>query len=381
MKVTVSVGGTFHAFRLAEQLDRRGALHRLLATHRPLRGERITPRRINANPVPEILMRGPRAIGLRWRAGDYFKAVTFDRWASQYVRDCDVLVGWAAFSMRSLRVARAAGVRTILERGSTHVETQWALLAEEHQRWHCEALPMERRMLARQLQEYEEADYICVPSGFALRSFLDHGIPLERLLHVPYGVGIGQFSPGPAPGRPFRILTVGAGLRKGTPYLLEAVAKLHSRDVELWVAGALPSDILPVLRRSQTQFRHLGALSHADLAAVYHAASVFALPSIEEGLSLAVLEAMASGLPVIVTPNTGAGDIITDGQEGIFVPPRNSESLHRALLELYEDDARRRSMGEAGARTVQAWTWDAYGDRAVSAYARLLGRAGGRQDS
>jgi len=373
MKVTVSVGGTFHAFRLAEQLARRGLLHRLITTHRPLRGEEIPPDRIVANLVPELLMRGPRLAGLRWGVGDYLKAVVFDRWAARYVRDCDLLVGFALFSLVSGRAARAAGARTVLERGSTHVLTQQALLAEEYRRWGVEAPPADRRLVARQLLEYEEADYIAVPSRFVLQSFLDQGVPRDRLLHTPYGVNLGQFTAAVTPGRPFRIISVGVSLRKGTPYLLEAVARLKVPDVELWLAGAIPPDVRQILGRTPVPFRHLGALTQEALALAYRASSVFVLPSVEEGLALVVLEAMASGLPVVVTPNTGAEDILTDGREGRIVPARDPEALAGALLELYEDEPRRLAMGAAAGRAASAWSWDAYGDRVAAAYARIAG--------
>lgn len=378
MKVTVSVGGTWTAFRLAEQLDRRGFLHRLVTTHRPLRGEQVDPRRLLVNPVPEILMRGPRRLGLRWAIGDYLKAVAFDRWAARHVSGCDLLAVWALFALRSLRVARAHGARTILERGSTHVRTQWNLVAEEHRRWGASEPPMDRRLFDRQLAEYDEADYIEVTSRFVLESFLEHGVPRERLLLV-HNLGIDHtlFHPRPvaagaAPDGPFVVLAVGAGLRKGTPYLLDAVARMRVPALELWLAGAVPPDLAPAFRRFDVRFRHLGTLSHRQLAEVYRAASVFILPSIEEGLAMAVLEAMASGLPVVVTPNTGAEDLITHGREGLIVPLRDPSALRRALLELYEDPSRRLAMGEAAARAAAAWTWEAYGTRAVDAYTRLL---------
>jgi glycosyltransferase involved in cell wall biosynthesis len=376
VRVTVSSAGRFWAFRLAEQLDRRGMLHRLVATHRPRRGERVRGDRIVSNPWPEVLMRAPRLLGLPWRAGDYLKAVAFDRWASRRVTGCDILVAFASFSLLSLRAARSAGARTVLERGSTHIETQYRLLAEEYRRWECAEPPADPRLVERQLREYDEADYICVPSRFVLRSFLERGFAADRLLHVPFGVDVGRFSPGASPGRPFRILTVGLSLRKGTPYLLEAAARMNAPGVEVWLAGAVSPDLAPVLRRSPIAFRHLGALAHAELASVYRSASVFVLPSVEEGLALVVLEAMASGLPVVATPNTGAEDVIMHGREGLLVPPRDAEALSRALLDLYEDDGRRRAMADAAVRTARAWTWDAYGDRVVAAYKRIIGHTG-----
>ncbi len=371
MKVTVSVGGTFHAFRLAEQLDRRGLLHRLVTTHRPLRGEAISRARIVANPLPEVLMRAPRMLGLSWRIGDYLKAVSFDRWAARHVGGCDVLVGFGLFSLESMRVARAAGACTVLERGSTHVLTQAALVEEEYRRWRQPAPPVDRRLVERQLREYDAADYISVPSRFALRSFLDHGVPRERLLHTPYGVDLSMFPRGAAPGRPFRIITAGVSLRKGTPYLLDAVARLGIPGVELWLAGAVAPDAAGVLGRARVPVRRLGRLSHADLAGAYRSASVFVLPSVEEGLALVILEAMASGLPVVVTPNTGAEDLMTHGREGLIVPARDPDALSRALRALYEDDDRRRAMGEAAADRARAWTWDAYGERIVRLYEQL----------
>lgn len=375
MKVMVSVAGTFHAFQLAEQLERHGVLHRLFTTHRPRRGEQISPALITMNPLPEVAMRAPRALGLRWRAGDYVKAELFDRWVARSLPAGDVLVAFASFCLRSLRRARASGVVTILERGSTHVLSQNALVGEEYRRWGWREPAIDHRLMDKQLREYEEADYICVPSGFAARSFLEHGVPQTRLLHVPYGVDLGRFVPGRAPGRPFRILSVGVGLRKGTPYLLEAVARLGIPKAELWLAGAIPRDLAPILAKTSTPYRHLGTLPHAALAEVYRQASVFVLPSIEEGLPLAILEAMASGVPLVLTPNTGAEDIMTDGREGFVVPPRDPGALRQSLLRLYEDDDARLAMGGAGAKRARQWTWDAYGDRIISAYRQVLHRS------
>ncbi len=372
MKVTVSVGGTWNAFRLAEQLDGRGLLHRLVTTHTPRRGERISPERIVINPIPEIVMRGPRALGLRWQIGDYLKAVSFDRWAERYVQDCDVLAVWALFGLRSTRAARRHGVRTVLQRGSTHAATQWELLDEEYRRWGYAAPPLDRRLLVRQLQEYEEADYIEVTSRFVLRSFLDRGVARDRLLHVPnLGIDSTLFHPAPPDSRPFRIVAVGLSLRKGTPYLVQAVARLRVPDLELWLVGGIPADLGPLLRTAGVGFRDVGRLPHSALAEVYRAASVFVLPSIEEGLPQSVLEAMASGLPVILTPNTGGEDLIEHGREGLIVPMRDPAAIADAILSLYEDEDRRRAMAAAAAERARAWTWDAYGDRAIRAYITL----------
>jgi glycosyltransferase involved in cell wall biosynthesis len=172
-------------------------------------------------------------------------------------------------------------------------------------------------------------------------------------------------------------VTVGVSLRKGTPYLLEAASRLGlngSRggpEMEVCLVGAVAPDAAPVLRGTRVPARRLGALSQPQLADVYRSASVFVLPSIEEGMALSVLEALASGLPVIVTPNTGTTDIVTHGREGLVVPPRDAGALAQALLELYEDEPKRRAMADAAVQTAKCWTWDAYGDRVAAAYTGL----------
>ncbi|HLH79922.1 MAG TPA: glycosyltransferase family 4 protein [Chthonomonas sp.] len=372
MRVAIAVAGTFHAFRLAEQLNRRRYLVRLLATHRPLRGERIDGRLIVVNSLPEILMRVPRRMGLLWAIGDYLKAVSFDRWAASRLPACDILVTWAGHSLRTLRTARRMGIRTVLERGSVHVRTQWRILEKEYKQWGCVVPPGDRRLLDLQLREYEEADYICVPSKFALRSFIQEGLSENRLICIPYGVDVDFFSPGESRALPFRVLTVGLGLRKGTPYLLDAAARLNTTNIEIWLVGAPPLDVIPFLRKLPGNVKFLGPVSHLKLPEIYRQVSVFVLPSLEEGLSLSVLEALACGVPVVVTPNTGAGDIIVDGRKGRIVPPQDSEALRRVIMELYEDAPKRHAMARAAAETARAWSWDNYGDRVVEAYRAIL---------
>jgi glycosyltransferase involved in cell wall biosynthesis len=145
--------------------------------------------------------------------------------------------------------------------------------------------------------------------------------------------------------------------------------------MELCLVGSVAPDSNHILRSSSVPFYSLGVRSHKEMADVYRSASVFVMPSIEEGMALSALEAMASGVPVIVTPNTGVTDIIENGREGLVVPARDTSALAQAILSLYEDEPKRLAMAEAAARTARRWTWDAYGDRVASAYAGLTERA------
>ena len=93
------------------------------------------------------------------------------------------------------------------------------------------------------------------------------------------------------------------------------------------------------------------------MPAMYRNADVLVLPSLVEGSALVVLEAMASGLPVIVTPNVGA-DAVRDGVEGFVVPIRSPEAVACRLEELASDDSLRVAMGKAARTAALGCHWD-----------------------
>lgn len=372
MNVTISVGGTFHGFQLAEQLDRRGHLHRLLTTHRPRRGEQVDPQRVIATPWPELFLRVPERLGLPWR-GDYLKAQTFDWWASRRVKgDEDVLVAFAAFALHTVRAAKPYGIVTILERSSVHILHQQALLEEEYARWGLGPPRLDSRLVQKQVWEYGEADIICVPSTFARDSFLARGVPPHRLLCIPLGVDITRYHPNPKADSVFRIVAGGLSLQKGLPYLLEAVADLPEHGVELVLAGRIADDVRHLVARHGRPIRHVGVLSAREMSTLYAQSSVMVLPSVQDGFGLVILEAMASGLPVICSVHTAGPDVVRHGQDGYVVPSRDSAAIRDHLLHLYENEEERRQMGRAARQRASEFSLEAYGDRVVEGYTRLL---------
>ena len=301
---------------------------------------------------------------------------TFDRVAARYVRPCDIFHGWSHQCLHSLRRAKALGAITFVERQNSHDQHQYALLKEEFERWGYRGHePVRPWGMRRGLAEFVLADFITVPSPFAYESMIAAGIPEERLFLVPYGVDVQRFTPGTSPADVFRLLFVGqVSLRKGVPYLLQAWDRLRLTRAELWLAGRITPDarhvVAPYLDRPDIRF-----LGHVpDPAPLYRQASAFVLPSIEEGSALVTYEAMASGLPIIFTYNTGA--VARDGVEGIEVPIRDVDALAAAIERLYRDEDARRAMGRAARRRAEAYTWEAAGERLLAAYQQALARAG-----
>jgi glycosyltransferase involved in cell wall biosynthesis len=118
---------------------------------------------------------------------------------------------------------------------------------------------------------------------------------------------------------------------------------------------------------------HLGADQRDELVRLYQKAWVFVLPSYHEGMPTVLLEAMASGLPVVSTAVGGAKEVLVNGENGLLVPPRDSHALAYAMRALLENAGLRDYLGRNARETVErCYSWDAIGERYVACYERVL---------
>ena len=301
-------------------------------------------------------------------------------WASRRLDGIALLDALSTWGAELGRAVQQAGGRHVCNRGSSHILFQRDLLVDEFARWGCprpDGFP--DWLVERELAEYASADAIAVPSSFVRESFEARGVPATKLHLAPYGVDLSRFSPRPRADDRFRVLFVGsASVRKGIGYLLEAARPLALKgQAEIWLVGAVSTEARALVARHADIVTLKGFVAPGELAATYAQGSVLVLPSIEEGLARVQVQAMACGLPVIATPNTGAADVLTDGREGFIVPIRDSRAIRDRLEWMLAHPAERRAMGEAARQRAEARSgWSAYGDAVDGLYRRLLGRGG-----
>ena len=279
----------------------------------------------------------------------------------------DCVVAYEGFALPAFEAAARTGARRLLNYPVAHHRHRRRVRSEE--------LALEPSFAgtwpgfddwgpgheARLDREIELADTVLLGSHYAAETFVASGISRDKLCVVPYGVDLKTFAP-PVQSRglhTFEVIYAGQlTQRKGLSYLLRGYQAFARADTRLTLVGSsvgAPGPLWPF----ESLFTHVPHQTRAALAERYRHAHGFVFPTLVEGMPLVVLEAMACGLPVIVTAN-GPADIVRDGIDGFIVPERSAQAVQEKLDLLYRDRERCLAMGRNAACRAQEFSWAAY---------------------
>jgi glycosyltransferase involved in cell wall biosynthesis len=226
----------------------------------------------------------------------------------------------------------------------------------------------------RRLLDIALVDRILVPSEHIAGELERHGTPRERVTVIPYAADSRRFVPDPAKRHGSSCTFLFAGgitQRKGIKYVLEAWRRVRRPDWRLQLLGALPAEPGPLVPYLD-EVELLGRMPHAEVPARMAAADVFVFPSLFEGSAVVTYEALACGLPCIVTAE--AGSVVRDGREGRIVPARDVDALAAAMVELGVDAGLREHYAAAARARAEAFDWPRYHAAVLEAIATTIGR-------
>ena len=328
----------------------------------------LSPRLVHSWPYAELISRTighARLVRLatRGRSGYLFANWATDLYASRHLTGMQprprAVYAFLGAALHAFATARELTICTILDVPSMLNSAD--VLREEHR-----ALGLTGRAVSASTErlrgELEAADWVVAPSETVADSVRAAGFSGERVFVVPFGADTSVFTPAGrrADQRRFRVVFAGKiQPGKGVHYLLEAWRNARFNG-ELVLAGP-PGDedyVARVRRLYGGQFVEAGNLTHPELAALLASADVFVLPSLAEGSALVTYEALASGLPCVVTRE--AGSVVRDGVEGFVIPARDSEAIRDRLERLYNDAELRRRMAGAALARSREFTWQRY---------------------
>jgi len=222
--------------------------------------------------------------------------------------------------------------------------------------------------------EFKQADkfidIFIAPSDFVKDSLKLFGIKESRIAVIPFGADIKKFKPIRRDLKgTFRCCFAGnVNNRKGIKYLVDAWEQLNLKDAELNIYGRIyPESGCYFKDSSLYGIRCHGFVDVAKELAKNH---VYVFPSLMEGSSKSVYEAMACGLPVITTRN--AGSIIEDGREGFIVPIQDEKALKDKISYFYNDRKQISSFGRRARIKVERYTWEDYAKKIISTYRKNI---------
>ncbi len=277
----------------------------------------------------------------------------------------DIFFGYSYASLELLEVEKKRGVLTIVDQIDPGA-AEYKLVAEEMAR-HPELagppppFPLSHYQRAR--REWELADVIVVNSEWSREAVIAEGGDDSKIEVLPLGFEFEEERPRSESRRPrggaLQVLWLGqVNVRKGIHYLLEAARLLENQAMEFLVAG--PLGILPdVMAKAPKNIRWLGAVPRGETSDLYERSDVFVLPTLSDGFAITQLEALAHGLPVIVTPNCGR--VVEDGVTGFIVPPRDSFALAQALKKFVTQPALLNEMAPQCVEASKKYSLAAYG--------------------
>ncbi len=411
-RIIVAHPGTQHSYHIAAALKRYGMLYKFITNYyyKPnkfpynfmetmpfirkyikTKSERRRSKDIketdviDVNPYNELPLILFKKIGTKKMRDDYMYLSHrfFEKFVSSYAKKHQVhaVVAYDTASYNVFKSLKHSKIKKVLDFSHPHVQG-FKILQDEAafnpEYAYLIDAPKIKGVIEKCLAEEQLADYILVASNFSKQCLIKDGVKANRIFIVPYGVDLSRFYPGTKhreKNEKLKLLFVGQiTQRKGISYLIESFNALKSQNVELHITGGLFQGYkIPEFLKGDRIY-YTGRVVDAELPAVYRNADIFVLPSLVEGFGLVLLEAMASGLPVITTPNSGGPDIIENGKEGFIVPVRNVSALVERIRFLLNNPDKREEMGRAARKKAEQYSWKTYEGKIGKFFRYLTGK-------
>lgn len=297
------------------------------------------------DPAGRAVQGGLSATSLRWTPVRFSPGLRanlgfglFDRAVARIVEPGETHVGFSLQSLHTFQEARTRGCRRLeLVSPTCHIDHVRRRYREAYERHPIERGWLDDGQCRRAVREYELADAIVIASDYVRGSFLAAGYPEERLVRFDLSAAP-RFTPrARSSDGIFRVVYVGSlSVVKGTPVLVEAFSQFAPPKAELWLVGGWGTRAMRVWLTERCKADPRIRIAPGDPLPHLRRADVYVHPSYQDGSPYAPLEALACGVPVVVTEDTGTKELVREGLNGHVVPTGSSDAVLGALWEAYE---------------------------------------------
>lgn len=294
----------------------------------------------------------------------YWRDRIHDRWAaSQLNANYSAVIGYEECSLLTFRKAKKLGITTILDLAQIHfkeieiISNQFPVFSEIYAN-----KKLRTRINTIKAEELALADNILCLSSFAKESLIKHGINPDKIKVVNLGFDPEKFTPKSTysnlSNEPLKIVYAGTiTKRKGIDQLLRLVDDFPNQ-IKITVIGSI-SDAGDIFEKYKPLITWYPYLEQQEMNKVFNENDLFVFPSYLDSWAMVVVEAMACGLPVIVTENTGAKDAVTS-DIGEILPAGDYEKLKETLLHISQHKDYLSRKGKSARAQSELYTWQNY---------------------
>lgn len=383
-KVSIVVPGKFHSFNLAKGLQKKNVLFSIITSYPKylVLKYQIKDESIKSIFIKEIIERVLLKLNLNFILSKiyFYLNSLFENLSTKMIEfnKIDILVAWSGSAEKSFKKINLLkkNIIKILERGSTHISFQNKILEEEFKKLRIDKIPIDKRTIEKEIREYNLSDYIFVPSSFAKKTFIENGIDEKKIIKVPYGTNLDEFYAEENISKQFTIISTGhISVRKGSLYLLEAFSELNLDDSKLLMVGNIEKDLFPFLKPFflNPNIIFQKHVNQKKLRSFYNNSNLFVTSSLEEGLAVVQIQAMACGLPLICTPNSGGEELIEEGKNGFICPIRDKDYLKNKIIYFYNNREKLKIFGKnSNYKAKNYFSWDKYSQDIYQEYKKLI---------
>lgn len=276
-----------------------------------------------------------------------------------------IFIGYEKSSLESFKEIKRQGGITVLDLAQVH----YKYLIELRETQETFQDLFEDENLFNQINkvkaaEYEQADYILTLSEFAKSTLLKFGVDERKIKVVSLGYNPQVFKPKTQYLKPktpkLKLVYTGTFTkRKGIHLLLQTIKELNLPGLELTIIGPI-LDGEELFEQYKEWFTYYDFLHHEEMVKHFHESDVYVFPSYLDSWAMTVIEAMACGLPVIVTENTGAKDAVVDGESGFVLKIDDKEALKEKIRFFYHQPDQIEVFGRQAVKAADNYQWENY---------------------
>lgn len=373
-KFLLCTHGTFHYFNLAKALNKKKKLFKIVSgfPYFKLKRFKLNKSLIQSTGFYQSLNFILRKIGFNQNSNilnivNWQSSLVVDKNSSRFVNDADIFLSLSGGGLKTGKKFIEQNKIYICERASSHILYALKILRKEYAKYGIH-FDIQKRFVDREIEEYKTATFVLVPSKFVQKTFENEGFFNTKVLSYPSDSKVfyklNSIFNEKYKSDKFKIIFVGGlSLRKGVPYLLDAFNQLKFENKELHLIGSISNDYKLFKNKIKSDNIYVyGHLDQRKINKLLNSCHLFVMPSIEEGAAISVAQAMNTGLPVIVTENTGWKEIVQKYKTGYVVPIMNSKKIAEKINYLNKNKNLLKRFSTNSIKYSKNKSWDNYVD-------------------